>query len=341
MITAAPWQRRQMQHSAYYLYGQAVACAASSLVFVVHAAAATAQVRAVISTFGQLKAFSLLRDTAGQSTGAALAEFQDPGVLNGAIAGLSVLTLGPERLTVSRAANHEHVVALQQLIQQQQAALMQRLTGRPVPGADAVLALPAVAPPPAAAASLPQPPPEAFPPPPEEAPPAPAAADVAAASTAAAAGAGVGPSGEVARQSSMAHADSVSGGLCVVRLEHMVTRAELLDEEEYEDILDDTREEVAKYGPLKQVRGGQVPGGQLPVTSRSQDPASGWEGAAYGDVCVVGSVPVVASVHACGTVCLHQLAAMCMVADAGGHPQTQQQRTCTGPTGCWPGVFGV
>jgi hypothetical protein len=211
------------------------------------------QVRAVISTFGQLKAFSLLRDAAGQSTGSALAEFQDPGVLNGAIAGLSVLTLGPERLTVSRAANHEHVVALQQLIQQQQAALMQRLTGRPVPGADAVLALPPVAPAPAAAAAaaalLPLPPLEALPPPPEEAPPAPAAADAAAV-----AGAGVGASGDVVRQSSMAAADSVSSGLCVVRLEHMVTRGELLDEEEYEDILDDTREEVAKYGPLKQVR---------------------------------------------------------------------------------------
>lgn len=39
-----------------------------------------------------------------------------------------------------------------------------------------------------------------------------------------------------------------------------MTRSELLDDEEYEDILDDTREEVAKYGPLKQVSAAQDSG---------------------------------------------------------------------------------
>lgn len=45
------------------------------------------QVRSIIGSFGTLKAFSLLRDAAGKPTGTALAEFADPGVLNGAIAG--------------------------------------------------------------------------------------------------------------------------------------------------------------------------------------------------------------------------------------------------------------
>ena len=57
----------------------------------------------------------------------------------------------------------------------------------------------------------------------------------------------------------MARADSAGGVLCVVRLEHMVVREELLDGEEYDDILEDTREEVAKYGPLKQVGSGMGP----------------------------------------------------------------------------------
>jgi hypothetical protein len=226
------------------------------------------QVKAVISSFGQLKAFSLLKDAEGQSTGAALAEFQDPSVLNAAIAGLSVLTLGPERLSVARAANQEHVLALQQLIQQQQAALLARLTGQPIPGAAATVALPSAAPAPAAAAVAG--PPAAAPPLPQEAAPAPLPAEEAAAqpplpagssSGAAASAPAAGAGGVVESQSSsLPHADSGAGagagagGVGVVRLERMVLRSDLLDAEEYEDILDDTREEVAKYGPLKQVR---------------------------------------------------------------------------------------
>lgn len=45
------------------------------------------QVRSIISSFGTLKAFSLLRDASGTPTGTALAEFVDPGVINPAIAG--------------------------------------------------------------------------------------------------------------------------------------------------------------------------------------------------------------------------------------------------------------
>jgi hypothetical protein len=40
---------------------------------------------------------------------------------------------------------------------------------------------------------------------------------------------------------------------CVVKLDCMVEREELLEEEDYEEILEDTREEVAKYGKLRKV----------------------------------------------------------------------------------------
>jgi hypothetical protein len=176
------------------------------------------QVRAIIGSFGTLKAFTLVRDASGASTGHALAEFADPCVLGAAMAGLSAMAVGETRLQVVRAANTEHVVALQALVQQQQMALVQRLTGQKLPEAapavgaapaPAVAPAPAAAPAAAGAAAPPSPPP--LPPPDSCAP-------------------------------------------CVVRLERMVTRDELLADEDYEDILDDTLEEVVKYGPLKQVR---------------------------------------------------------------------------------------
>lgn len=52
------------------------------------------QVRSIISSFGVLKAFSLLRDASGHPTGTALAEFTDPGVINPAIAGEQPYSLG-------------------------------------------------------------------------------------------------------------------------------------------------------------------------------------------------------------------------------------------------------
>jgi hypothetical protein len=212
------------------------------------AADVPAQVRAIIGSFGQLKAFSLLRDASGQSTGSALAEFADPGVLNAAVAGLSVLSVGSERLTVARAANQEHVVALQQLVHQQQAALTARLTGRPFPAAVTAVALPSVAPAPAAAAAAAAA--SALTPPQQAAAGFAGVAGTALDGAAAAAGGG----SEVVKQASaMARADSAGAGLCVVRLEHMVVRDELLDDEDYEDILEETRDEVLKYGSLKQV----------------------------------------------------------------------------------------
>jgi hypothetical protein len=45
------------------------------------------QVRSILSTFGALKAFTMLRDAAGKPTGTVLAEFADPGVINAAVAG--------------------------------------------------------------------------------------------------------------------------------------------------------------------------------------------------------------------------------------------------------------
>jgi hypothetical protein len=109
-------------------------------------------------------------------------------------------------------------------------------------------AAPAAAAAAAAAAAL-----EALPPPPPSPPAAAVTGEAAAPKPAGADSAAVGEAAGVARAGSMTRADSVGGGLCVVRLEQMVARDELLDGEEYEDILEDTREEVAKYGPLKQV----------------------------------------------------------------------------------------
>ncbi len=50
-----------------------------------------------------------------------------------------------------------------------------------------------------------------------------------------------------------AAAEEVPRNSCVVQLANMVEREELLDDEEYAEILQDTRGEVAKYGQLRQV----------------------------------------------------------------------------------------
>jgi hypothetical protein len=42
-------------------------------------------------------------------------------------------------------------------------------------------------------------------------------------------------------------------GLVVVQLENMVDRDDLLDDEEYEDVMEDTKGGVAKFGELVQV----------------------------------------------------------------------------------------
>lgn len=59
--------------------------------------------------------------------------------------------------------------------------------------------------------------------------------------TPAAAGAGVGAAAAAAVDK------------CVVRLSNMVTREDLLDDEEYSEIVEETREEVSKYGKLREV----------------------------------------------------------------------------------------
>jgi hypothetical protein len=57
---------------------------------------------------------------------------------------------------------------------------------------------------------------------------------------------------------------------CVVQLANMVEREELLDDEEYAEILQDTRGEVAKYGQLRQVA--------IPQPARDPGAWLGWAG---------------------------------------------------------------
>lgn len=142
------------------------------------------------------------------------------------------MMIAGQQLRASRAGNPENAIALQQLITQQQAALMQRLTGK--------LATPVVAP----TAIAP-----------------PAAAPAATAHTALTAevegppAAGEAEEGQAMEEPAAPRttATSIAVGN-VVRLEGMVERDELVDDEEYKEMLEDTRVEVAKYGALKQVK---------------------------------------------------------------------------------------
>jgi hypothetical protein len=171
----------------------------------------TQQVCNIIGSFGTLRAFSLLRDAGGNPTGTALAEFSDPAMVAGATAGLSAMMVGDTRLQVAHAASADHILALQQLIQQQHEAMLVRLTGKALP----------------------------------------------------AAGTGGGGQAEAAQQPSQPsqHLQQQQQqqqappqpALCLVRVAHMVCRADLLAEVDYEGILQETRAEVAKYGALKQV----------------------------------------------------------------------------------------
>ena len=156
------------------------------------------------------------------------------------MAGLSATVVGGAPLVARRVVGGENAVALQQLIAQQQAALVQRLAGKAPPGAAGGLGgLGLLAS--TGSGAIPAPSPTA-------------AAGVGVAGAAAAGATAVGS--EVGGQQQQQPVEERGVGLVVVQLENMVERDELLDDEEYEDLLEDTRGEVAKYGELVQVRMG-------------------------------------------------------------------------------------
>jgi len=136
------------------------------------------QVREILTSFGQLKAFNLVKDTATNlSKGYAFCEYADPQITDTAIAGLNGMQLGDKKLIVQRASvgkpetavpkNLDHRVTLQ------------------VPGLHNV--------------------------------------------------------------QSQATATDI---LCLM---NMVTEEELIDDEEYEDITEDVKEECGKFGPVKSI----------------------------------------------------------------------------------------
>ncbi|XP_066140455.1 splicing factor U2AF 50 kDa subunit [Euwallacea fornicatus] len=145
------------------------------------------QVKELLMSFGQLKAFNLVKDTAfGLSKGYAFAEYIDISMTDQAIAGLNGMQLGDKRLIVQRASVGAKNATVLPAVQIQ------------VPGLSLVGAS--------------------------------------------------GPPTEV---------------LCLL---NMVTPDELKDEEEYEDILEDIKEECNKYGVVRSIEiprpieGVEVPG---------------------------------------------------------------------------------
>lgn len=146
------------------------------------------QVKELLTSFGQLKAFNLVKDSAtGLSKGYAFCEYADSGITDQAIAGLNGMQLGDKKLIVQRASvgakNSSNVHAAPVQLQ--------------VPGISNV--------------------------------------------------SGPGNPTEV---------------LCLL---NMVTPDELSDEEEYEDILEDIKEECSKYGMVKSVEIPRpVPGVEVP-----------------------------------------------------------------------------
>merc|ERR1719284_2273234 len=132
------------------------------------------QVKELLTSFGQLKAFNLVKDvTSGLSKGYAFAEYLDGGVTDQAIAGLNGMQLGDKKLIVQRASvGAKNVVGINMLPANVQIPGMQGMSGPGLPT-------------------------------------------------------------EV---------------LCLL---NMVTEEELKDEEEYEDILEDIREECSKYGEVR------------------------------------------------------------------------------------------
>jgi len=132
------------------------------------------QVKELLTSFGQLKAFNLVKDTTtGLSKGYAFAEYLDNTITDQAIAGLNGMQLGDKKLIVQRASvGAKNVVGMNMLPASVQIPGMQGMSGPGMPT-------------------------------------------------------------EV---------------LCLL---NMVTEDELRDEEEYEDILEDIREECSKYGEVR------------------------------------------------------------------------------------------
>lgn len=146
------------------------------------------QVKELLTSFGQLKAFNLVKDlTTGLSKGYAFAEYLDGSITDQAIAGLNGMQLGDKKLIVQRASvGAKNAMGMNMLPANVQIPGMQGMSGPGVPT-------------------------------------------------------------EV---------------LCLL---NMVLPEELADEEEYEDILEDIREECAKYGEVRSLEIPRpVPGVDVP-----------------------------------------------------------------------------
>jgi len=146
------------------------------------------QVKELLTSFGQLKAFNLVKDmTTGLSKGYAFAEYLDGTITDQAIAGLNGMQLGDKKLIVQRASvGAKNAMGMNMLPANVQVPGMAGMSGPGVPT-------------------------------------------------------------EV---------------LCLL---NMVQPEELTDEEEYEDILEDIREECAKYGEVRSIEIPRpVPGVEVP-----------------------------------------------------------------------------
>lgn len=150
------------------------------------------QVKELLSSFGQLKAFNLVKDSATQlSKGYAFAEYVDPNITDQAIAGLNGMQLGDKKLTVQRASvgnKADGSVPSEPAVQIQVQGMAMSQVG------------------------------------------------------------GIGPATEI------------------LVLMNMVSNEELTDDEEYEEILEDVKEECTKYGTVRSlevprpIEGVSVPG---------------------------------------------------------------------------------
>jgi len=138
------------------------------------------QVREILTSFGQLKAFNLVKDTATNlSKGYAFCEYADPQITDTAIAGLNGMQLGDKKLIVQRAS-----------------------VGKPIEGT----------------------------------------------------GPRVNPDARVTLQVPGLHAvQGQNNATEILCLMNMITEDELLDDEEFEDIMEDVKEECSKFGGVKSI----------------------------------------------------------------------------------------